>query len=129
MGDWGFRISQDDKDVKTGEDKEMVLTSKYANLKGSLAGSGSISVGPDSIGTVTVAHNFGYIPFANVYSKIPIDNRYYVNPTYADGAIYSIAIRHYADSSNVYLKFEQIGGTGNITFNYKYFVFLDKAKL
>ena len=129
MADYGFRISHDGVDVKAGNDEDMVVTSKYSNLKGVLSGFGTIAVGADSIGTVTIAHGLAYIPFASAYSKIPIDNRFYANPAYADGALYSIAVWHYTDATNVYLKFQQVGGSGNISFDYKYFIFLDKAKL
>ena len=42
--DFGFRISRDGIDVKTGADKDMVVTSKYSTLKGTISGSGSLSV-------------------------------------------------------------------------------------
>jgi len=51
--DLGFRLSRDGIDVKTGADKDMVITSKYSTLKGSLSGSGSISV-PQTINLNTI---------------------------------------------------------------------------
>jgi hypothetical protein len=54
MGSFGMKISPDGVEVKTGADKDMVLSSKYPLLKGSLSGSGTLSV-PQSgkIGDIT----------------------------------------------------------------------------
>lgn len=42
--DYGFRISNESIDVKTGADKDMVVTSKYPVLKGAVAGGGTQTV-------------------------------------------------------------------------------------
>ena len=129
MGNWGIRISKSGTDVKTGSDKDMIVTSKYSQLKGIIEGNGSIVVAANATGTVTVAHNLGYIPFADGYIKHPLDSNWLQNPTTADGGLYAIQTWHYMDSTNLYMKFKVIGGSSSRTFNYQYFIFLDKGKL
>lgn len=54
MGNYGFRISKDGSDVKTCDDKDCVVTSKYPVLKGSVSGNGTITprIGNTLIGSV-----------------------------------------------------------------------------
>lgn len=129
MGNYGIRISVEGQDVKSCSDLDTIVNSKYANLKGTLSGYGTATVGVDGTTDITVTHSLGYIPFATVYSKIPLDNRFWVNPTFADGALYGIASYHWATTTTLVMRFQQIGGVGNINFNYKYFIYLDKGKL
>lgn len=55
MGDYGFRISKDNISVITGDDKDMVLTSKYPVLKGVLSGGGTEIVPARRTKTFTAA--------------------------------------------------------------------------
>ena len=106
--DYGFRISRTGIDVKTGDDKDMVITSKYPNLKGNLSGSGPVSVTEDGVNvTVNVAHGLGYIPMAqgfwsennSNFGLLPYFN--YLHPNQLSHNIK-------ADSTNVILKFNDL---------------------
>lgn len=70
MGSLGMRISQEGVDVKTGLDKQMVLTSKYSIFKGSIQGTGTVSVPRDGTSTVvTIPHGLSYAPMAQAFIK------------------------------------------------------------
>lgn len=60
MGNYGFRISKDDQDVKTCADKDCVVTSKYPILKGSFSVGGIITprIGNKLIGSVNTSTNY-----------------------------------------------------------------------
>jgi len=132
MADYGFRISYDGYDVKTCDDKNCVVTSKYSNLKGSISGGGTATTQNGSDTTVTIAHNLGYIPMARVI--ITFDSDWYFNTPY----IWATAsvdenVNHWTDSTNLYIYYyywfyaEDEGI--DVSINYKYFIFLDKAKV
>ena len=53
--DYGFRISKEAVSVQTGDDKDMVVTSKYPVLKGGISGGGTQSVPSRRIVTFTAA--------------------------------------------------------------------------
>ena len=137
MADYGFRISKTGSDVKTCDDKDCVLTSKYSTLKGSLEGSGSSTVTENgSARVITIAHGLGYIPMVQAYFKdtdgVYLDAYYYLTPfQYFDGTILVITSA-YADTTNVYLEFaiENFGGgSDTIDVDYQYYIFIDKGKL
>jgi len=130
MGDYGIRISIEGTDVKTCDDLDTVLNSKYANLKGSLSGTGNASVANTTLTTITVAHSLGYIPFATVlndrvnlgeYEQSP-DERVFGNLDYW-------SIKHKCDDTNLYIEIFKDDSDGTITVPYKYYIYLDKAKL
>ncbi len=135
MADYGFRISRTGIDVKTGDDKDMVVTSKYALLKGAAVFSGVKSVPDNATGVVeTIAHGLGYIPMVSGFWNDRDGD--YNDPTYwypfpfylVSGVTVEMSI--YADATNVYMKFLiDAGGGPNIDIAYKYYVFIDKGKL
>ena len=123
MGSLGMRISQDGVDVKTGLDKEMVLTSKYSIFKGSIQGSGTVSVELDGTPTVvTIPHGLGYIPMAQ--AMFSDQDGFYWNTTNSilmpvastDGTTEFLA-RVTADATNVYLTFIVSSGSSVIGYN------------
>lgn len=111
MSNLGIRISQEDVDVKTGSDKEMVLTSKYSIFKGATFGSGTVSVerdGTDAV--VTIPHGLGYIPMVdatwNDADGIIFDpDQHYKMPSYSNFGTLELFFRTSADATNVYLIF------------------------
>lgn len=111
MSDNGFRISRIGVDVKTGDDKDMVITSKYPLLKGSISGTGEIEVVRDgSVQTITIAHNLGYIPMVQAFWNdvdefIFSSEDYYPMPYTSQSAIAPALFRCRADSVNIYLDF------------------------
>jgi hypothetical protein len=130
MADYGFRISYDGKDVKTDGDIDMVVTSKYAQLKGSMSGGGSKSVSHNSVQTVTIAHGLGYIPIVRAFIDVGQTGAYTAIPTYLISMIDQQAFWVKADATNVYIKFWQGNAFGDTYYyNYKYYIFTDKGKL
>ena len=137
MADYGFRISKTGNDVKTCDDKDCVLTSKYSNLKGSLSGSGSTTVTVNGAARViTIAHGLGYIPTVQAYWKDQdgafLDAYFYLTPfQYFDGDLLVLTEAR-ATSTYVYLTFAIevfSGGSSTIDLDYQYYIFLDKGKL
>lgn len=138
MGDWGLRISKDGTDVKTGDDKDMVLTSKYSVFKGSKNANGSQSVPTDgAVHKYTIFnHGLGYIPIVQGFAY---DNYWGITQLpFADffdnGSMgWDFSRQISADSDNIYLSlyFQPLYGSvpANITVNYYYFLFIDKGKL
>ena len=132
MGDYGFRISKSG-DVKTGDDKDMVVTSKYALLKGSIAGttSGNCAAGSGDpwgegvITTFTIAHNLGYIPMFQAFVNYSADGYYRRIPVQLEPAFSSWAA---ADSTNLYIYcYNNVAEIKAVIL--KYFIFIDKGKL
>ena len=120
MGNYGFRISKNGIDVKSGQDVDMVVTSKYPNLKGALSGTVVIAKTADDQTKTVVTHNFGYIPIAQVYMY-----------AYGDWSllphILPQATLFNTTSTTLNVFFGSWFANGNYTF--KYFIFIDKAKL
>lgn len=134
MGNYGIRISKDGKDVKTCDDKDTVITSKYTNLKGVISGSGNKSVSDGGFETITIAHNLGYVPFVQAFLNPPASddflNNYYPLPLWVDGIADHIYSNVYADNSNVYIEIEQWNDYAETrNYKYKYFIYIDKAKI
>jgi len=135
MGDYGFRISKDEYDVKTCDDKNCVITSKYNTLKGTLTGSGSISnLASEGNTTITINHSLGYIPFVkgflNPTNSVDFGNVYYQLPIWIDDLTDHLYSRIYATTTQVKIYVEQWNADNNTrNYNYKYFIFIDKGKL
>lgn len=128
MSDYGFRISEAGKDVKTCDDLDCILTSKYYALKGAITGSGTFDA-DKTLGTVTIAHNLGYIPVCMVNLKLEsTSSRYQASPLKSGGLDWDISVWHYADDTNLYIK-HITGILGNDNIAYKYFIYKDKGKV
>jgi len=138
MKNYGLRISKDEYNVKTCDDIDCVITSKYSNLKGIFSGAGSINVPHNTTQTVTINHNLGYPVIVRMFLALPIyiDPDFYEVyqeiPIYDTGSVWTFwEFDAYSDSDNTYLDFywaDGLGGSSN-TFDYKYLIFIDKAKL
>lgn len=111
MGDIGIRISMDGVDVKTGTDKEMVVTSKYALLKGALSGTGTVSVERDGTPSIiTIPHGLDYIPFVQAFFSDTggvfwNTTNYICMPVYGFDGSTEFFAKATADATNVYLEF------------------------
>lgn len=111
MSNLGMRMSQDGVDVKTGLDKQMILTSKYSIFKGSIQGNGTTTVERDGTPRViTVPHGLGYVPMVQAMFSDP-DGAYWNTTNYIltpvadfDGSTEFLA-RVTADATNIYLTF------------------------
>lgn len=139
MADYGMRISKNGVDVKTGDDIDMAVTSKYANMKGTLSGQGFVSVPSGNTQTVTISHGLGYIPIIRAFIKLsiydPIDDEYKdvyqeipIEDTGSSSTYWEFFA--YCDSSNAYITFYWGSAFGSTnTFYYSYLIFIDKGKL
>lgn len=137
MSDYGIRISADGIDVKTGSDKDMVLTSKYPLLKGSISGSGVVSVPRTGVRTnVSIAHGLSNIPMVsgswNDRDGDEFDpTMYYLLPTYYI-SFFELAFSIKSDATNVVLSFsiDDFGSGGAaVDIRYTYEIYIDKGKL
>lgn len=139
MADQGFRISRTGIDVKTGADKDMVLTSKYSIFKGGFSVTGSKTLTSGVAGTVGINHNLGYIPEVQAFIKLPVQvvllptDRYLelpiplvatgveVDSYFAQSTINTLTLNlFYQDNTATY---------PSLTLDYQYFIFIDKGKL
>lgn len=131
--DYGMRISIAGQDVKSCNDLDTLINSKYAVLKGATSGSGQTTVADGNTNTITVAHGLGYIPFVQCYSDLDgssIDLN--LIPNYGGISVMEdYRIWCYCDATNLYLKFYYLDNDANrsYTFNYKYYIYKDKGKL
>jgi len=136
MGSWGFRISEENVKVKTGDDVDMIVTSKYANLKGVISGNGSITF-PASLSiqstSVTIAHGLEYMPTArvSVHAIEAIASGEYVETPYIYGFFDRFYVyEHKLDATNLTISFKrQNDANVALTVAYKYFIYLDKGKV
>lgn len=137
MSSYGIRISAEGIDVKTGADNDMVLTSKYSMLKGSLPGTGVISVprtGVDAV--VTIPHGLGYIPFVQAFwndrdGDLGDPTQFYPLPFFLATTLVQ-AHTVDSDTTNVYLRFniDDFGALGAaVDIRYSYYIFIDKGNL
>ena len=130
MGNHGVRISIAGQDVKTCNDLDTIVNSKYANLKGSLSATSSVSVANATLTTVTVAHNLGYIPFATVLVDRDDNGSYYQSPEeIVFPSLDYWSVRHRCDDTNLYIEIFKDDGAGTITVPYKYYIFVDEGNL
>lgn len=132
--DYGTAFSPPAIDVLTGLDNELSVTSKYPLLKGSLPGSGTITIPSGTAQTVTIPHGLGYVPIVQAFG---FDDSTFLNPFYFQLPVYyfdgdiEVAWTVEADATNVYLTFgwaDFLGGL-SMTVLYKFFIFLDKGDL
>lgn len=130
MGDYGIRVSKEGVDVKTGDDKDMILTSKYPLMKEALSGGGTVTLVSGVQYTLTIAHSLGYIPFMTAY----IDDgfgKFSISPVWADSATETLSVYTKTDANYGYIIFywENYVSGGTKSLKYKYFIYLDKGKL
>lgn len=133
MADYGFRIAEEGQDVKTCSDLKTVVNSKYSNLKGSISGGGTVLIpfsDPDNTVTVTIAHGLGYIPSVRLLVSISGENWFSDTPYIDNSALTERNFKARADATNVYFDFYYLIYDGSdAAVDYKYFIFIDKAKI
>jgi len=77
---YGIKISQEGFDVKTCDDKDLVMSSKLNLLK--TKATGTVTTGGN-----TVAHGLAYVPIFFTISRFPTAGRYSLigdDPSYCD---------------------------------------------
>ena len=132
MGDYGMRRSIEGEDVFSADDLDTILNSKYANLKGSLSGSGvTPNIPHDTTVTITISHGLGYIPFARVLTDWDGTSVFSNSPEFQAFITQQIDIWHYCDATNMYIKIYQGNDFAEtlLGFDYNFFIFVDKGKL
>jgi len=116
--DYGIRVSKPGYSVLTGTDPQMVMSSKFDNLKIHSRGSGTIY---DSTGrTKTIAHGLGYVPvflfhsqgdafYSNAFTDM--SGKYMIAPIQLEASDIGSPYHYYnrsticwADSTNIYIK-------------------------
>ena len=140
MGDWGIRISHDGVDVKTGSDRDMILTSSRANLKGAFSGEGIVGFSENNEYTEirTFYHNFGFIPIVDLFFHSGYSwehGSFEKAPLYGywedyQGHIWEVGVKCRADAQKVEMYFHSVNFTGATpNMRYKFFIYKDKANL
>jgi hypothetical protein len=132
MGDYGFRISEEGKDVKTCEDRECVLTSKYSVAKGGLSATGNITASGDpSEGTLTINHNLGFIPVVRIFMLS--EGEYIEIPETEWGAGYYIFDVYYEHTSVnqivIYASLWIDGETASLDLDFTYYISNEKVNI
>lgn len=97
MGDYGFKVSQDGFDVKTCDDKDLVMSSKFELLRTKATG---------TAGATTIAHGLAYIPV------------FFTNKPFSEAGHYSLIGESfdYCDATNL-----------NIVVGRRYYIFYNQA--
>lgn len=111
MSDLGMRVSQEGIDVKTGENQDMVFTSMLSIFKGSIKGSGTISVERDGTpATATIPHGLGYAPMVQAFFK-DTDGKIFSPDVYINlPSVFLAGLTQFnavvsSDDTNVYITF------------------------
>ena len=139
--DYGMKISQDGYDVKTADDKNLILTSKFNSLKIAQEASTTLLVASGATTTKTIPHSLGYAPSHLVLVK----SFAYGGTSYwiTDGSLGQVPIVDpngnntntsspsddsffyaYSDSSNLYVDIFN-GSGGSKTYSIYYFIFIE----
>jgi len=136
MGDYGFRIAQEGKDVKTCEDRECVLTSKYSVAKGGLHGSGNITatapaVDDTAAGSFNIDHNLGFVPVVRIFAVA--DGEFYELPETEWGAGVFIFDAYYEHASvnriTVYASLWVSGEQATVDMDFTYYISNEKVNI
>jgi len=68
MPDYGMKISEEGEDVKTTAEKNLTMSSKFNQFKIHAQGIVTVTVlNGLAYGSITIAHNLGYVPAILVY--------------------------------------------------------------
>lgn len=130
---WKAAISKPGHNVLTDTNADdLVFSSDYNTLKYYVSGNYVMTANVNT--EVTIAHNLGYVPFfvaftdAVATNPIGIANTYSL-VEYADlfGGVF-VALRAYADATNIYLS-ANIGFSTTYTIHWYYKIFLNNLGL
>ena len=124
--DYGFKISQSGQDVKTCDDNELIISSKYKTLTIAASGNQNVVI-PSGYywEDECIAHGLGYTPAVTVYGKKSTDSEYQIVPYgYSSFDVGDYFLKFLIDGTYLRLIVEHGGGAGaNTTFNFKYYIF------
>lgn len=129
--DYGIKVSKAGYDVLTTGDANIVMSSAYNLFKIVATGSGTITVSGAGTYTVDIAHGLGTVPAFVGFGNFPTDPTNYYNvpfeaivdstPTVTGYSIYSI-MRMVANSTNLRIQINAIGGITNGSWPYRYYI-------
>jgi len=136
MGDYGMRISQDSKDVKTCTDLECIFTSKYSLAKGGICGIGNITaVAPDvdetAEGTLEITHSLGYIPVIRIFMLTEGEFIEIPETEWAAGVfVFDVYYEHTTTSLiTIYASLWVSGEAAEIDLDFAYFISFEKVNI
>lgn len=133
--DFGIKVSQDGKDVKTATDDELVMSSAFNMFKVVASGTTSLDANATAGNPIvtTVNHNLGYTPAVLCYLYYVNDNSYWPMPI-ATGLTTSggnVAMNNYTywsvDSSDLFITFYSGATTNWGTMQYRYYLLRETA--
>ena len=127
MANYGMKISKDGGDVKTAVDKDLVMTSKFNQIKVSAQGTFTVVVPANTASATTnIAHGLGYAPGYLIFlEEVAGDGK--KRPLNFRG---TNDLRANSGGTNVSITVNYpIGGTfgTNKTHNGYYFIFVDEV--
>lgn len=115
-------VSKPGINVLTASDPDdLQFSSDYNTLKYYSSGTalGTIS---STNGERTISHNLGYVPFFTAFTNVlsPTNTYSMLPQTFSDFGAY-LYINGYADTANIYLRWETASAAATATFYYKIF--------
>lgn len=125
MGDYGIKISEDGYDVKTCDEINLILNSKFSLLNVVTGKTGTVSL---LSGTVVIDHNLGYIPqyiafgFSGSAGDITIPS----NNTAFYIYNFNVELYSYATTTQLFLSPESVGGAEEME-SATYYIFYEEA--
>lgn len=88
MGNWGVKVSKQNKDISSTTLEDLVVSSAYNTLKIANEVYGEdLSPGSSFLVQETVSHNLGYIPQFRAYFYNSDDDRWFVPPVATDNIL------------------------------------------
>lgn len=88
MGDWGTKISKDDKSITSTTPEDYVLSTAYNTLKIANEVYGEdLEAGSSFSIEEVVTHNLGYIPQHRAYFYNSADDRWFIPPVATDNIL------------------------------------------
>jgi len=134
VDDYGIKVSKEDNDVKTANDSDLSLTSKFQNL--TIASAETQVGGNQATGLATIPHNLGYVPIHlvlvyNPYMDASTANKWLYLPSIVTNPADAVLAHSYAyaDDTNLYIYAATIGPLGlppYTDFTFKYIIFNEK---
>jgi len=130
MGDYGAAVSQKGYDVKTCDDRFLVYSSVFQNLKIFSVQEVSTTIPASGANTITITHNLGYYaPFFVIYtgsSSVGRTNSYFFTDSFGYSLdYYGSNIRQYTDRLEIQVDDIFDDATTGATVYFTVYLFLD----
>lgn len=131
MADYGIKVSQTGKAITSSTVEDFVISSKWSTVKIVTEGSGTATVPASSSVSVTIRHDLGFIPLADLYFEpTPGSGQWRFGGAYMDtddtyldvGSAVSPTV--YVDNINMVFKFSNRTASQKLV-KYYYFIYSD----